>query len=41
LTAPDETVVYCGHGQSTTIGRERVANPFLQELAAVPPSRGL
>jgi glyoxylase-like metal-dependent hydrolase (beta-lactamase superfamily II) len=41
LTAPDDTVVYCGHGQSTTIGRERVANPFLQELAAAPPSRGL
>jgi hydroxyacylglutathione hydrolase len=41
LTSPDETVVYCGHGPSTTIGRERVANPFLQELAAAPPSRGL
>ena len=45
LTAPDETVVYCGHGASTTIGRERVANPFLQDLAGVgetaPPSRGL
>ena len=41
LTAPDETVVYCGHGPSTTVGRERVANPFLQDLAAAPPSRGL
>ena len=41
LTAPDETVVYCGHGSSTTIGRERTANPFLQDLAAAPPSRGL
>jgi glyoxylase-like metal-dependent hydrolase (beta-lactamase superfamily II) len=41
LTAPDETVVYCGHGSSTTIGRERAANPFLQDLAAAPPSRGL
>jgi hydroxyacylglutathione hydrolase len=41
LTAPDETVVCCGHGSSTTIGRERAVNPFLQELAAAPPARGL
>jgi glyoxylase-like metal-dependent hydrolase (beta-lactamase superfamily II) len=45
LTAPDETVVHCGHGGSTTIGRERVANPFLQDLAGLgepaPPTRGL
>jgi glyoxylase-like metal-dependent hydrolase (beta-lactamase superfamily II) len=45
LTAPDETVVHCGHGASTTIGRERVANPFLQDLAGLgepaPPTRGL
>lgn len=27
---PDETVVYPGHGEPTTIGRERGANPFLQ-----------
>lgn len=26
---PDETVVYSGHGPATTIGRERVGNPFL------------
>ncbi len=41
LTAPDETVVHCGHGGSTTIGAERRSNPFLQDLAAAPPSRGL
>ena len=41
LTAPDETVVYCGHGPSTTVGRERVANPFLQDLAPPPAARGL
>ncbi len=42
LTSPDETVVYCGHGASTTIGRERTSNPFLLELAgAAPPARGL
>lgn len=29
LTLPDDTVVYCGHGPSTTIGRERRSNPFL------------
>ena len=41
LTRDDETVVHCGHGPSTTIGRERVTNPFLQDLASAPPSRGL
>jgi hydroxyacylglutathione hydrolase len=29
LTLPDETVLYTGHGGETTVGRERVANPFL------------
>jgi glyoxylase-like metal-dependent hydrolase (beta-lactamase superfamily II) len=29
LTLPDDTVVYPGHGPSTTIGRERRSNPFL------------
>lgn len=27
---PDDTVVYSGHGEPTTIGRERRTNPFLQ-----------
>jgi hydroxyacylglutathione hydrolase len=35
-TLPDETVVYPGHMQTTTIGRERASNPFLQQLAARP-----
>jgi hydroxyacylglutathione hydrolase len=26
---PEETVVYCGHGGSTTIGQEKNSNPFL------------
>ena len=26
---PDDTVVWPGHGEQTTIGRERRANPFL------------
>ena len=25
---PDETIVYAGHGPSTTIGKEKVSNPF-------------
>jgi len=29
MILPDETVVYPGHGPSTTIGRERKENPFL------------
>jgi glyoxylase-like metal-dependent hydrolase (beta-lactamase superfamily II) len=29
LTLPDETVVYCGHGNTTTIGEEKRHNPFL------------
>ncbi|MBX3179191.1 MAG: MBL fold metallo-hydrolase [Candidatus Hydrogenedentes bacterium] len=29
---PDDTVVYCGHGPTTTIGRERATNPFLRGL---------
>lgn len=29
LTLPDETELYSGHGPVTTVGRERMANPFL------------
>lgn len=29
MTLPDETVLYPGHGTSTTIGHERQNNPFL------------
>jgi glyoxylase-like metal-dependent hydrolase (beta-lactamase superfamily II) len=32
LSLPDETIVYPGHGPSTTIGRERRTNPFLTSL---------
>jgi glyoxylase-like metal-dependent hydrolase (beta-lactamase superfamily II) len=43
LPLDDETVVLPGHGETTTIGRERVANPYLTALADAPaaPSRGL
>ncbi|HUE97095.1 MAG TPA: MBL fold metallo-hydrolase [Longimicrobiaceae bacterium] len=29
LTLPDVTVLYSGHGGETTVGHERVSNPFL------------
>ncbi len=29
-TLPDETIVYPGHGEPTTVGWERAHNPFLQ-----------
>lgn len=27
---PDETIVVCGHGPDTTVGRERATNPFVR-----------
>ena len=30
LTLPDDTQVLCGHGPPTTIGQERLSNPFLR-----------
>lgn len=46
LPLDDETVVLPGHGSTTTIGRERVANPYLTALAGpaaspAAPGRGL
>ena len=43
LPLPDDTVVLPGHGNSTTIGRERATNPFLLELdpSATGPARGM
>ena len=32
LTLPDDVVVLPGHGEQTSIGRERVTNPYLLEL---------
>jgi glyoxylase-like metal-dependent hydrolase (beta-lactamase superfamily II) len=37
LGQPDDMVVLPGHGETTTIGRERRINPFLQGLT--PPGR--
>ena len=31
LTLPDEVTVFSGHGQPTTVGKERRTNPFLTE----------
>lgn len=33
LTLADDTMVYSGHGPTTTIGTERKSNPFLIEMA--------
>lgn len=45
LSLADNIVVLPGHGEQTSIGRERLVNPFLRELqggpGAVPVSRGL
>jgi glyoxylase-like metal-dependent hydrolase (beta-lactamase superfamily II) len=30
LTLPDNTVVYPGHGPNSTIGAERIGNPYLR-----------
>lgn len=35
MTLPDETVVYPGHGETTTIGAERATNPFRFEWESV------
>ena len=31
FTLPDDTTVYSGHGAITTVGQEKVSNPFLQQ----------
>ena len=32
LTLPDETIIYPGHGDESTIGEEKKFNPFITEL---------
>ncbi len=32
LTLPDDVIVYSGHGENTTIGEEKINNPFLKSL---------
>ncbi len=36
MTLPPETIVYSGHGPSTTIGQERRMNPFVIEYMGRP-----
>ncbi|MFB9902953.1 MBL fold metallo-hydrolase [Allokutzneria oryzae] len=41
LPLHDDTVVLPGHGPASTIGRERVTNPFLAGGGAAFPTRGM
>lgn len=41
LVLDDDTTVLPGHGPTTTIGRERISNPFLDGLAAPGRPHGL
>jgi glyoxylase-like metal-dependent hydrolase (beta-lactamase superfamily II) len=47
LPLPDDVVVLPGHGEQTSIGRERATNPYLLELQRAgrgglrAPGRGL
>ena len=41
LSRPDDAHVLPGHGPTTTIGRERATNPFLQGMDLPAPGRGL
>lgn len=41
LPLADETVVHPGHGESTTVGRERAGNPYLRMVAGGLPRTGL
>jgi hydroxyacylglutathione hydrolase len=36
MELPDATVIHPGHGPATTIGRERVSNPFLSGVVRIP-----
>ncbi|RYP86107.1 MBL fold metallo-hydrolase [Nocardioides guangzhouensis] len=40
LPLADDVVVLPGHGEQTSIGRERATNPFLQDLAENAPGTG-
>jgi hydroxyacylglutathione hydrolase len=41
LLRDDSAVVLPGHGPTTTVGRERATNPYLQDLGSPAPGRGL
>ena len=33
LPMPDDRLVLPGHGDATTVGRERASNPYLRQVA--------
>ncbi len=35
LSLPDDTVIYPGHCESTTVGRERLENPFIRAMTGL------
>lgn len=37
FTLPDDTLVLSGHGPGTTVGREKVSNPFVGQAAGTYP----
>jgi len=37
LTLPDETTIWPGHGEGTTVGEERIENPFIGSAAQLHP----
>lgn len=39
LSLPDETVLYSGHGPATTVGAERLRNPFVLDWLSRGPDR--
>jgi glyoxylase-like metal-dependent hydrolase (beta-lactamase superfamily II) len=41
LPLEDATVVHPGHGNATTVGRERATNPYLRAAAGTAPRTGL
>jgi glyoxylase-like metal-dependent hydrolase (beta-lactamase superfamily II) len=42
LPLPDELPILSGHGNATTVGRERATNPYLREASSLAaPTRGL
>jgi glyoxylase-like metal-dependent hydrolase (beta-lactamase superfamily II) len=41
LTLPDDVAVLPGHGEQTSLGRERATNPFLLELTGGPVQGGV
>ena len=41
LPLADDTIVLPGHGPQTTIGIERVSNPYLRDAARSAPTRGV